>query len=433
MATVNLGRVKTVFRGAYSAAVVYKPLDFLKWNGLTYFCIVSAPAGTLPSNGSYFELVAPPGDPEVTAGNVAAALGYVPAGYIQSYFLRSTRMTGGNNSSVGDYAASSNAVQRRMLTIPSMQLDVGGVSLALGAAVLKDLNAAASWDVSTYATASARAGKDFNVFACVPAVGAVPDFVVSLNDTLPSALPSGSTPSVVNTRKIGGLHCFCLSAGTLSGHDLSGYLTGDILPRSVWDLDHRPVCAPKGIVYDYDGLWKWIYLPSVSGGELVSAFTGVVADGVSAQAFHARKFDQWFSRIGCRTISEVEFVSCSIGSNQGTNISGSSDPNTTGGHSDTVGRRMVSRIGCEDCCGVYYQWGRDQGALPGVSSWINAFTAEDSGVAGQSYAAPTRPLFGGGWNDGAGCGSRSSLWDGAPLALGSYCSSRGVAEPASAR
>lgn len=210
-------------------------------------------------------------------------------------------------------------------------------------------------------------------------------------------------------------------------------MTGDILPRSVWDLDHRPLCAAQGIVYDADGLWKWIYLPSVSGGELVSVFSGVVADGVSATAFHARKFDQWFSRIGCKVISEAEFVSGSIGSNQGTNITGSTDPNTTGGHVDSAGRRMVSRIGLEDCCGAYYQWGRDQGAVPGANSWINAFTAEDSGVAGQSYAAPTRPLFGGDWYYGASCGSRSSFWSAAPLSLSSANSSRGVAEPANAR
>jgi hypothetical protein len=208
------------------------------------------------------------------------------------------------------------------------------------------------------------------------------------------------------------------------------YLAGDILPRSVWDLIHRPLCEPQGIVYDLDGLWKWIYLPSVSGGQLVSVNGGIIADGASATAFHAYKWDQWFARIGCRAISSAEFVSASIGANQSTNITGSADPTTTGGHTDTAGRRMISNIGCEDMCGVLWQWGREQGAIAGAASYANAFDANDTGVGGQHYNAPTRPLFGGDWHAGVICGSRSSRWNDGALALYSTCAGRGCAEPA---
>jgi hypothetical protein len=57
MPTVNLGRVKPIQRGAYSAAATYQPLDFLTYNGQQYVCKAAAPAGTLPSNTAYFDPV----------------------------------------------------------------------------------------------------------------------------------------------------------------------------------------------------------------------------------------------------------------------------------------------------------------------------------------------------------------------------------------
>ena len=70
--------------------------------------------------------------------------------------------------------------------------------------------------------------------------------------------------------------------GTISGHPLSGWTAGDIIPASFWTLKFRPTCDPEGFLY-VDGLGKWvsIYLMSYSNSKLVSTFGGVVADGVS--------------------------------------------------------------------------------------------------------------------------------------------------------
>lgn len=57
MPTVNLGRVKPIQRGAYSAVATYQPLDFVTYNGQQYVCKAAAPAGTLPSNTAYFDPV----------------------------------------------------------------------------------------------------------------------------------------------------------------------------------------------------------------------------------------------------------------------------------------------------------------------------------------------------------------------------------------
>lgn len=344
------------------------------------------------------------------------------ASYLPSHYDASGLHSGG---------AADTSITRRTFTTPEgVEVRVGAQSLTLTAAQSLDLDVNASWDDTSYATAANRAGKDFYAYYCQPSSGTEPDIILSANSTVPSAMPSGATPSETNTRKISGFHCLCADVGAISGHDLTGYIAGDILPRSVWDLFHRPASSPEGMVYSDNGIWVDIYLPSVSGGELVSAYGATIADGSSTEAFHAYKFDQWFARLKKKPIASLEFVDASIGSNQGTNITGSADPVTTGGHSDTAGRRMISNIGCEDMAGALWQWGREQGATNDVgSAYANAFDANDSDVAGQHYEAPNRPLFGGYWADGSLCGSRASLWNDSPLGLNANRSSRGVAEP----
>ena len=50
------------------------------------------------------------------------------------------------------------------------------------------------------------------------------------------------------------------------------------------------------------------------------------------------------------------FSKISMGSNQCSLIYGG-DQTYVGGHSDTNGRRMISFIGVEECCGYLTQWG----------------------------------------------------------------------------
>lgn len=310
--------------------------------------------------------------------------------------------------------------QTTLQTPEEVRLRIGAVSYVAPAQTAIDVNAAASWDDSTYATPANRAGQDFYVYYCQPAAGYVPDIVLSANSTMPATMPSGVTPTEDNTRKVSGFHGLCADVGTISGHPLSGYVAGDVLPRSVWDLYHRPESEPEGMVYADSGKWVDIYLVSVAGGELTSQYNGTTADGSSAEAFHWYKFDQWLRRIKKRLPFQGEFVDFSIGSNQGTNIAGSADPVTTGGHTDTAGRRMISNIGCEDCAGALWQWGIEGGATNDVgSSWSNAYDSNDSGVAGQHYEAPNRPLFGGPWVSAGQCGSRGSNWRSSPTPAGS--------------
>jgi hypothetical protein len=176
--------------------------------------------------------------------------------------------------------------------------------------------------------------------------------------------------------------------------------------------------------------WVDIYLASWDGSHLVTANGGTIADGGSSPAFHQYKFSQLFGRQKKMLPRQDDFVSFSLGSPQGVNISGSADPGTAGGHLATDGKRIVSLIGVEDATGVLWQWGREAGATNDVgAAYANAYDANDINVAGQHYEAPNRPLFGGNWGTGALCGSRGSYWSYPALRLNATIGGRGVAEP----
>lgn len=282
-----------------------------------------------------------------------------------------------------------------------------------------------------YSAPTNRAGKDFYLYALYSAETLIPEIILSANATVPSGYTADTS------RKVGGFHCLCADVGTIAGHKLTGYTAGDILPATVWDLKHRPKSAPEGMAY-HEGLDMWfsIYLLSWSGTyadgnlKLVSRYGAVSADGTSAEKWHCLKFEQFLGQQKQRLLTWQEFQVASLGSNQGTNVAGSADVNTTGGFRDTAGRRMISHIGLEDCCGNLWQWGADVGsATTGSSSYGNYYDANDYEVKGQTYGAVYRPLFGGNAANGAVCGSRASYWNRGALSLGWDVGARAASEP----
>lgn len=295
-------------------------------------------------------------------------------------------------------------------------------------------------NLSQAGSAGARKGKDVYLYACQPTNGSTePVFVLSLNSTI----PTGYTAE--NSRKIGGMHCLCANVGTISGHALSGYSAGDVLPLSVWDLLHRPVSNPEGMVWIAGlGLWVDIYLPSWSGSQFTSAYGAVISDGASSPAFNGERFVEYAGLIGKRPCYRNEFMVFAKGSNEGTNISGSTDPNTTGGHVDTAGRRMISNYGIEDCCGVIWQWGADLFENYPGSAWNSAnfylggYAWQTKSVYNESFDSQSygscsgllrRVRLGAHWGNGSACGSRSADCYGFSAGGWSGDSSRLVAEP----
>ena len=242
------------------------------------------------------------------------------------------------------------AANRYTLLSPSrltVNINDGGYYISAQQEV--DLSASASWDTivgTDYTVAANRAGKNFYIYTCVD-TGDTPKIVLSANSTT----PDGYTAD--NSRKIGGFHCECVAVGTISGHTLTGFLAGDVLPASIWDLNHRPVeASPEGMVYDVGtGIWVDIYLASGTGTSTVSVNGGTISDNRTWLDF----VDDGIA-VKKRLLKDREFQSIASGSNEETNIIGSADPGTTGGHVNTASRRMISNIGCEDCCGVMWQW-----------------------------------------------------------------------------
>jgi hypothetical protein len=215
-----------------------------------------------------------------------------------------------------------------------------------------DLSQAATWDnvAPDYRVAATRAGKDFYIYACEVANSFTPKILISAN----AVNPTGYT--VVTSRLIGGFHCECLAVGAIAGHTLTNFATGDILPNSIWDYNFRPNCNPAGMVYSpMANIWVDIYLASGTGVNTKSVFGGVISDTRDWMDF----VDDG-GLVNKRLLYDPEFQLIATGSNQETNIVASADPVTTGGHVDTAGRRMIANNGCEDCCGVMYQWLTDQ-------------------------------------------------------------------------
>jgi len=211
-------------------------------------------------------------------------------------------------------------------------------------------------------TGTKAAGKDYYVYACDNS-GAL-DFLISLN----SSYPSGYSAST--SIKIGGFHTLCVNVGTISGHALTGLTASSVLPDSVWDLKHRPTCSPEGMVYCSNvHLWVDIYLSSGNLTTTASVYNASITNSI-AWVLAAKSM----STVNKKLLTDSNFLVIAENSNNETNVTGSTQKITTGGWSDTAGRRMISDIGCEDCCGLFYQ----HLATPGMklddgtaTSWYN--------------------------------------------------------------
>jgi hypothetical protein len=320
-------------------------------------------------------------------------------------------------------------VDRHTIVSPGGGLNVGinGTVYILTSQVELDLSNSEHWDITSpdYTVAANRAGKDFYVYACQPSSGYAPVLILSANSTYPTGYTADTS------RKIGGFHCLCLSVGTISGHPLSGFVTGDILPLSVWDLLHRPKTAsPEGMVWcPSANIWVDIYLQSGTGSTTASAYGATITD---TRTWMDHVDD--LAAVNKRLLDDGEFQKIAAGGNEETNIAGSADPGTTGGHIDTASRRMISAIGCEDCAGVMYQWLSDQSYRPGSSTtwgWYDLPGGKGSlyNHAGTSGNADVKLRAGGDWGDGAYCGSRCRYARGYRWTTYSPYGARGAAEP----
>jgi len=290
-------------------------------------------------------------------------------------------------------------------------------------------------------------------------------FCVSANSTAPSGTFAGVTCTENNTRKLGGFHGLCVAVETIPNHELSGYLAGDILPRSVWDAHkNRPESNPEGMVYAGNGLWVDIYLasnPDPSNGDIESVFEGAPISGGNHSGtgqttpyYHWYNFVDRFAEANKRLPVQSEFMRFALGSNEEVNIADASfSSKTTGGNLTYNGyhatynryhatynpntvpqRRMISNFGVEDCAGAFWQWINETGQIGAGDSYV---VQDTNGTAnsldntlgigrGQGYLVPIRGIVGGSWDDGSSCGARGVSWGNSPLDLRARFVARGV-------
>ena len=279
-----------------------------------------------------------------------------------------------------------------------------------------DVDVATGADIDTGAIAN---GKDYYVYACDN--GGALAFLISLASTYPAGYAAATS------RKLGGFHTLCVDVGTIAGHTLTDFTANSILPQSVWDLKHRALSGSEGMVWsDEAGLWVDIYLASGTGASTVSVYGGTISD-----TRNWMDFVDDFGAVKKTLLGDDEFQLIAAGSNEETNITGSADPVTTGGHSDTVGRRMISNIGCEDCAGALDQWLRDTSA--NYESAVAAGWLDLPGDKGSFY----RPVdtdeiklrAGGTWAYATYCGSRCRYAGFGRVGAAAYIGGRAKSNP----
>jgi hypothetical protein len=219
------------------------------------------------------------------------------------------------------------------------------------------------------------------------------DYLI-LTDLTIAAFTGDREDQALREDVIGGFHTLCADVGDIPGHPLSGWRAAYILPQSIWNAVHRPACEdPRGFVYDpTSDLWVSVYLAHGDRDLINMTYDEFVSYG---------------QKHGCRFLTDEEFASAAAGSNEMTNIKDSCRPKSSGGHIDQLGRRMISNIGCEDCCGVLWQY--ISTPHPVRSEWAL--------------------VAGGCWSYGAICGSRSRGTDGFPRSTDSHIGARFASEP----
>ena len=224
------------------------------------------------------------------------------------------------------------AANRYALLSPSrLSVNINGQGYATSTQVTIDLSVAANWDNQTpdYTQAANRIGMNFYLYACQPLAGSNPVFILSANSTAPTGTPPSGCAAFgfTTTRKIGGFHCLAASVGTISGHTLTGFVAGDILPNSIWDLKFRPAeSGPEGMVYG-PAIKKWvdIYLASGTGTSTASAYGGAVSSSRNWMDF----VDDG-AAVSKRLLRDAEFQIVAAGGNEQTNVYGSVNPVSAG-------------------------------------------------------------------------------------------------------
>jgi len=181
-------------------------------------------------------------------------------------------------------------------------------------------------------------GKDYYYFLYRTEGGGIA-IIESLNKEAPQGL------NFTQVKQIGGLHTLCNAVGNnmtyeeggvTKNHPLNGFGTSDVLPHSVWCLNHRPFNEPEGMVYIPSlDIWVDIYLQSGSGANTKSVYQGAIT--------RSRQYVDFVEDQFCvrkELLDDGEFAAAMLGSNEQTTVAGANEAGATtngaGGRVDTA-------------------------------------------------------------------------------------------------
>jgi hypothetical protein len=241
-------------------------------------------------------------------------------------------------------------------------------------------------------------GRDYYVYICDDTTNNEV-YIISLNTTFPSGY------NAHNSRKIGGFHfgrCRRVNhkmrpinpGGVEYGNGWESNVYMGIVPRSVWTLQHRPKCAPEGMVYAGAGRWVDIYISSTDGDDgLKSAHGALPLTGTEGHNWYS--FNDRLLMSGKRLLTYAEWLHAAYGSPQGLAENNDNAHTRSAAPANNaralVGsiERAVSAIGCCDCVGNVWEWLEDTQqmasgrVLMGTTSPTSlTYAASDGGRAG---------------------------------------------------
>ena len=280
-------------------------------------------------------------------------------------------------------------------------------------------------------------GTDYYVYACQPASGVEPDFILSVNSTYPNTMPSGATPSADNTRKIGGFHYGRIRTGSNAGD-----VTEGIVPNSVWDLVNRPKCSPEGMA-KVGNLWVDIYLASEDGqGGLESAYNATPATGTEGLSWY--NFAEKAAKVDKRLLSMSEWIQAAKGSpqgNDGDNVNAWSATSNSGRTATGTVVNAISDYNIVDCAGNVWEWLDELSIRQDSTSWqwydpatdFNETMESGWDQLGDMYLPNDNGLIafraGGVWDYGVHCGARTVFLNNRPWDVVSYNGCRLACDP----
>ncbi|WP_339860488.1 hypothetical protein [Thalassospira alkalitolerans] len=282
------------------------------------------------------------------------------------------------------------------LDIPEGSVNIGGNGKGYMIA------AQSSWDVSDATNHDGSLGTlvlgdDVYIYAVDDG-----DIQAKLVASKNADIPDGYT--AVNSRKIGGFH-YGRVRPVVNRYDTDYIPSVQIVPNSVWDLQHRPSCDPTGMVeITPGGFWADIYLNSEGGGIWpenvpVSRYgQSLIRNNVYARS----DFHLLLRNAGKRLPTVEEFLTYAEGAPAGENNNTFAWTATTNAGPTTAGNvdKAVSMFNVVDAVGNLWDY------LDDHLDWGGTFSKDTSVVnVGKDAAIPRGAVEHADWSNFAGGGA----------------------------